>query len=439
MSYDPIYEADPELREEAKRERETFDDAAEIKRLAKLRRTRPLTYARERKAAADKLGCTVSFLDKLVDRENADYDGGRGGQGRPLELVDAEPWHSKVDGASFLGDLAQTCRQYVVMPESASHAVALWIAHTYCFSVKTITPRLIIKSAQKRSGKTTLLMIIGAIAARALSTASITAAAVYRTVEMCQPTLLIDEADTFLTPDEELVGVLNNGYIRGGQVIRTVGDNHDPRVFSCWCPVALALIRRLKDTLEDRSVAIKLKRRLRDEPVTRLRVERLCDLAPFASKGRRWTIDNLARIDEADPSMPRELNDREADCWRILMSIADVAGGSWPELARKAATTLSAANNDTQTNAERLLIDLRDLFNAEPSGALFSEDLANVLGVMEHRPWPEWGKQHKPITKVQIARLLDNFGINPKTVRLGTRVAKGYEREQFNDAFERYA
>jgi hypothetical protein len=44
--------------------------------------------------------------------------------------------------------------------------------------------------------------------------------------------LLIDEADTFLRDNEELRGVLNQGHRKGGQVIRTAGDDYEPRIFN---------------------------------------------------------------------------------------------------------------------------------------------------------------------------------------------------------------
>ena len=53
---------------------------------------------------------------------------------------------------------------------------------------------------------------------------------------------LVDEADTFLRNSDELRGVLNAGHTRASAVvIRTVGDEHEPRTFSVWCPKAMTL------------------------------------------------------------------------------------------------------------------------------------------------------------------------------------------------------
>jgi putative DNA primase/helicase len=430
-------------------ENPTRDRAAEAIEIARLAALDDLEYEHERQAAAERLGIArISTLDRLVmaARIKAGIATGKAEPaafGRPVTIEDGEAWPDRVDGNDLLTELARVVRRYVIMPEVAADAVALWIVHTYAFNVATITPRLAIKSAQKRSGKTTLLNIIEALCARPLSTANITAAAVYRTVELASPTLLIDEADTFLAERDELRGVLNAGFMRGGEVIRIIGDDHEPRRFSCWCPVAIAAIRRLPDTLEDRAVAITLQRRHRDEHRARLRSRDLGLLEPLARQCRRWALDHLPRLEIAEPTLPNQLHDRAVDCWEPLVAIADLAGGRWSERARLAALELSEANDDAETTATRLLADLRELFAGEASDVLFSEEITAALGKMENRPWPEW-KAGKPISKVQIARLLSQFKtplgipIRPETVRREAVRAKGYTRDKFTDAFKRY-
>src|SRR4029453_256916 len=109
------------------------------------------------------------------------------GGGRPLAFTSPNPSPQAVDGAELLDELAGTVRGFVVMPDVAQQAIALWIVHTYVFTAMMVTPRLVIKSAQKRSGKTTLLLLLEALCARALGSASISPASVYRVVELAQP------------------------------------------------------------------------------------------------------------------------------------------------------------------------------------------------------------------------------------------------------------
>jgi Protein of unknown function (DUF3631) len=362
------------------------------------------------------------------------------GTGRPLTFTAPVPWPEEVDGEELLDELVETIKRHVILPDAAAFATALWITHTYVFIAQMVTPRLELKSPEKRCGKTTLLIIIDALAARSLPTANVSASAIYRTVEAAQPTLLIDGADSFLKDNEELRGVLNAGFMRGGQVIRVTGDDHEPRIYSCWAPVALATIRPLPDTIEDRAVTILLTRRLKTETITRLRLDRLAQLTPLKSKLQRWANDNIAALEIADPQVPDALNDRAADCWRILLAIAEQAGGECPERARSAAVLLSG-NTDIETLGTLLLGDLREMFEASGMD-LFSHEILAVLWAKEDRPWSEYGKNGQPISKVQLARLLAFFKVRPTTIHRdvnGRRVqAKGYKAEHLKNVFERY-
>ena len=88
--------------------------------------------------------------------------------------------------------------------------------------------------------------------------------------------LLVDEADTFLTNNEELRGVFNSGHTRtAAKIIRCVEPDFRPRIFSTFAARVIARIGKLQGTLEDRSIAISLRRKTREEQVERLRRDRL--------------------------------------------------------------------------------------------------------------------------------------------------------------------
>jgi len=42
----------------------------------------------------------------------------------------------------------------------------------------------------------------------------------------------------------------------------------------------------------------------------------------------RWVAEHLSALRAADPAVPEELDDRQADNWRPLLVIADEAGGA---------------------------------------------------------------------------------------------------------------
>jgi putative DNA primase/helicase len=408
-------------------------------RISGLARLSPLDYDACRNEAAAELQCRVATLDAEVAKRRArrQDSSATAGQGRALALAPPEPWPEPVAGAALLGEIEACLQRHLTLPEGAATPVALWIVHTHAFDASPITPRLAITSAEKRCGKSTLLRVIGALVSKPLTASNITAAAIFRTVEACQPTLLIDEADTFLPESEELRGILNSGHARDGNVIRLVGDDHEPRQFSTWAAAAVAAIGELPGTIADRSIMIRMERQRPADRKAPLRLDRLDAFKPLARRIARWAADNRTALAEADPALPDPLNDRAADNWRPLVALADAAGGPWPEAARRAALTISGADNAPRSNRERLLGDIRAVYLARGVDRLSSADLCLALAAMDDRPWPEW-RQGKPITQRQLASLLAPFAVSPGTIRVEGATAKGYVLDQFADAFARY-
>jgi putative DNA primase/helicase len=328
------------------------DEKATIAGLAKLS---PLQYDRQRSRAAEELGVSVSALDKAVKGAKAS-DADTKGQGRPLELPDVEPWGESVNGAELLDDICKAIQRYVVLPEGSADVMALWALHTHVFDCFNHSPRLAITSPEKGCGKTTALDVLRELVSRPLSTSNVTVSAVFRTIEIVSPTLLIDEADTFLKENEELRGILNSGHRKGTPIIRTVGDDYEPRQFSTWSPAAIAMIGNLPSTLDDRSIAVRLRRRKPTERVETFRSDRAIELHVLARKAARWGVDHQATLLRADPDMG-ELINRAADNWRPLFAIADLAGGKWPKHARTIAQSAEAEKED-QSVRTMLLSDI---------------------------------------------------------------------------------
>jgi putative DNA primase/helicase len=412
-------------------------DTNEIARLAKLT---PLQYDRERKVAAENLDVRASILDKLVrtERDKLGIDKDDGKQGHAISFPDPEPWPEPVAGAALLDELAAAVRKHVVLADHARDACALWIAHTYLVNCFLVSPRLAIRSAVKGCGKTTLLDVFEHLAAKPLRTSSVTASVTFRLIEAHQPSLLIDEADKILNEDRrDLLGILNDGHRRGGRSVRNVpiGDGYEPRAFATFSPLAIALIGSPPAELYDRSVVIDLKRRLPSEPAEQLRIGRTAHFEVFPRKIARWSQDHADQVAAADPQMPSGIYNREADNWSPLLAIADVAGGQWPERARKAAEAMRNAEGGDGSRLEILLRDIRDAF--ADKAEMPSADLVKALVELEGHPWAELGKSRKPLTQNGLARRLKPLGIAPGHIDSQTRT-RGYKLLQFEEVFSRY-
>ena len=308
----------------------------EVDRLAALDVPR---YERERKQAAKFLQIRAPVLDSLVMAARQSSDDGK--QGRVLSFPELKPWPKQINGSDLLDVLASVIRRHVVMSDHSADAAALWVVHTHMLQCLGISPRLAVVSPEKGCGKTTLLDVLARLVARPLSTANASSAAIFRVVEIYQPTLLIDEADTFLPENDELRGILNSGHRRGGSVIRVVGEELEPRSFSTYSACAIALIGQLPSTLADRSVLIELRRRRPDEVIETFRFDRTDQLDELACKISRWAADTSDAIRGADPAMPDGVFNRAADNWRPLLAIAEAAGSIWPARAQDAAPARS--------------------------------------------------------------------------------------------------
>ena len=361
-------------------------------------------------------------------------------QGRSVILEPPILWSDPVEGADLLGEIVDALERHVVLPKGAAEAVAAWILFTHAFDAFTVAPMLALVSPEKRCGKTTTLDVVGAMVPRKLPAANISPAALYRTVETVTPTLLVDEADAFLNRNEDLRGILNAGHTRSTAiVIRTVGDDHEPRQFSTWCPKLIASIGKLASTIEDRSIVILMRRRAPGEKVVRLRRDRIDgEFESVRSRAARWAADHLDELRDADPAVPEELHDRAQDNWRPLLAIADMVGGPWPERLRHAALALhgkSIAEDDSI--GVQLLADIQALFAGSSDDVIASDVLVKKLLELADRPWADFAKGHG-LNQYGLARLLRKFDVRSRSVRTDGKTPKGYRRADLEDAFLRY-
>src|ERR1043166_4198961 len=371
----------------------------------------------------------------------------------PLHIRDVEPWPEPVEGKALLDDLAQTFTRFVILPKWAAEALALWTLHTYGFQLRDVSTYIGIESPLKRCGKTTLLELLGELACRAVSSANISPPAFFRVIQEFCPSLLIDEADTFLPGNDQLKGILNSGYKKknsfvlrasssgplaeGSSTLNSQLPDSQPSqvsMFSSWCPKAIATIGHLPDTLADRCIIIRMQRKTNQEECDRLRN---LVAEPLRRKCKRFVMDHEPEIAAAQPELPDELNDRATDIWEPLFALADLAGGDWPQKARQAAVGLSASAQESNPISS-LLLDIFILFTVAPGHRLFTRDLVFQLNARSpDRPWAE-SLKGKPVTDLWLAKQLRPYSIKSRTIWIGDEHAKGYEEQDFEDTMRRY-
>ncbi len=352
------------------------------------------------------------------------------------------------DGAQLLDDLSHFLARFVVYPsEHALHAHTLWIAHAWLMDSWESTPRIAFLSPEPGSGKSRALEVTEPLVPRPVHAVNCTPAYLFRKVSDPdgEPTILYDECDTLFGPKakdhEEIRGMINAGHRKGAMAGRCVvrGKSVETEELPAYCAVALAGLDDLPDTIMTRSVVVRMRRRAPTEPIEpwRRRVNE-----PEASKLRDRLMDwsNSVREHAADtwPEMPSGVADRAADVWEPLLAVADLAGRHWPDLARVAAVTGVTEKNGSRTSIGVMLLrDIRAVFHRLDARNFVTDQLITNLKEIEESPWAVIRKG-EPLDARGLAQRLRKYGIEPKPLRDGERVFKGYTRAQFEDAWSRY-
>ena len=285
----------------------------------------------------------------------------------------------------LFNELTAALGRYLALPEGALEAKALWVLFTYTFDAAEVSPRLALLSPVPECGKTTAFSILSRLVRKAMLASNISPAVVFRAIDRHRPTLLLDEADTYLEQrGDEFRGILNSGHTRDAALVwRTEGDKYEPKPFSTWAPLAVAKIGELPDTLASRSIIIVMRRKRADESVTRYRPDRDGPLLDeLARKCARWAQDNLQNLKGADPMMPKQseqsgrgqLETTLCDCGRNRRRL--------PSRARRAALVLTGDETEV-TPGERALAHIRKVFAQGGIDRISSKDLCRELGRIE--------------------------------------------------------
>jgi Protein of unknown function (DUF3631)/Domain of unknown function (DUF3854) len=363
--------------------------------------------------------------------------------------------------AEILGSIIEVLNRYIVFlfPEEQPSVIALWVIHTWLFRGFDYTPYLFVYSPTIRSGKTRLFEVLKMLCRNTELTEGATAAALIRIIdEPNPPTFLLDEMDTVYSarrrsnePEaESMRRFLNAGFKRGATFLRCVfkGKEILTQKFPAFCPKAVAAIGRcLPNSVADRSIPIELARQGRRKRAQKMRDrELLTSVGSLRDELEVLSLDEelIKKLNEARPEMPDQLNDRQQDICEPLLAIANLAGGEWSKKARDALIKLFGHEEEEADLSVRLLADIKRVFDRKGVEALSTEWLLEgLISDADDAPWPDMFEkllQNDNLRSAgsKLARLLKPYHIKSTTVRVGEETPKGYYRDQFKSAWERY-
>ena len=393
----------------------------------------PLQYAQQLGREAKKYRTPVKLLEKAVEAVRTEQ-----GAEKLLEPHwEVKPAEDPVDAAQLFAEIEARILQHVVMPKDLAFVVALWVGQSWIHQHGTYSPILGVTSAERDSGKSTLMGIVAFLVRRSLLSVGISAAALYRSIEKWKPTFVVDEADDAFVDNPDLRQVINSGWTRGQGVMRCDPDTNEPRRFSTFCPKAIALKgKKMPDTMLSRTIFIEMKRRLRSEKVDHFRHLDDAGFARMRSQLARWAQDSGEALGLAQAAQPEGFMNRTASNWQLLFAIADSLGEEAGARARRVAQHIAGVT-DMASAGVALLQDIKTMFEALTLDYLTSKAIIERLTADPEKPWAEWSRG-SPITEKGVAALLHEYHIGSRTVGPKGSTAKGYRKADFEDAWERY-
>lgn len=407
-----------------------------VERLAALS---PLQYDQVRIEEAKILGVRPATLDAAIRSHRKQQE-----QQNDTPFHEVEPADEPVDGQQLLDDLLHTVKRFIVCDHHVAVAASLWIAAAWFADVVRVAPFALITAPEKRCGKSTLLELIGRLTPKSLTASSITPSALFRSIDLWGPTLLIDEVDATLKDNEELRGLLNSGHTRSSAyTIRCTGDDHTPTKFSTWGFKALSGIGHVSDTLMDRSIILELRRKLPNEQVQRMHHAPTGYFDELCSRLARFSIDNTETVRTAKPPLPESLHDRARDM-QVVMGLIE---RQLPKFAATlqgtgkapAQSPVEQQQNYTQTdNQQNSSVDMSQLSDSDLE-AIARNDMTKVSDAGLAHIVHSGGNLHSNIAKYEqqgysAKEILEGIKVSGKYGDISTKINKyaadGYTPEE---------
>ena len=280
-----------------------------------------------------------------------------------------------INGAELLDRVRAYVGRFARFPtQGAMDAAVLWAAHCHArdsdgVMIWAATPRLMLLSRERGSGKTTVLELLARLVPVCHGIdVEPTMAGVTYSLGREKAVVAIDESDILFGAGKrkaDLRAVINAGYTRHGTVLRMRGSTGERvPVFGAMMLAGLDVVEQatggVLDTLLSRSVIIRMAAPPEGEEPADMS-DPAQHAEQIAERGRKlltvWSLVNRGKLAAAQPELPDGVRLRAAQIWRPLLAVAEVAGGDWPARAAAACAELTMAREATPADQADQLLD----------------------------------------------------------------------------------
>lgn len=395
-------------------------------------------------------------------------------QSQPVPVQPPPMWqvvvpHPKPVGPEVISAIMADLQRHLFISEENALTAVLWVAHANLFHEFEHTPRLVITAPLKACGKTVLLSVLATMTNHSIPTGKCNSAAFVRLSAGGHLSFFMDEADMLFgkySGDRDMITALNNGWQKGGNFIKCVGDTHVPTQMPVHSAVAMAGISlnlKLPDTTLSRSIVINMQRAKSSQLQEKYRRKRHQSIFRQHGQGLlRWCNDHRQQIIDHDPMIPDSVEPRDEDKWESLVSIAQLVS---PELGAKAMRLLMSQRQVDEDEAKMMLLkDFKtvydwkypELSNHLKDGMTTRGIQPNALAVLlcqvhsheenDDQVWERWnaGKysqsQDARIKGHQVTTLLKEFGLLKVSIRHdgSSQTFKGFKWDEMLTAYEQW-
>lgn len=409
----------------------------------------------KKKELAKKYELTAKDIEecwKELQKEGSDSAPKQTPAERVLESLSSddpkEPWPDDVEIGELIKEVAQTLQKFIVFKsQSQAYACSIWVIGSWFIDYIPFAPYMLISAPMKQCGKSQLLTALCRLSRRSLMASNISTSVLFRLIELGQPTLFIDEVDTFLKDNPELIGVINAGIERNGAKAYRNEKQADgtfiPMPFDCFAMKALSGIsaKNISETITDRSIVIELQRKKVSDVKLKLREVPADFWKDIKRRLLKASLQYGDKVKQSSPVIPEFLSDRDGDKWSSLFAIADCAEDKRiGDYFRGVAKELKFKDDALVSASYELLNDIRDILERDKFEGLEripTKDLLLALNLDEELAWGTWNRG-SPMTPRQLGKRLKEFDISPKKISTHGVDCRGYIVADFKDAFTRY-
>jgi len=340
------------------------------------------------------------------------------------------PTPAKYEKTQLWEDIKQYLYDHIELPDPQQYdVITAWVLANWVPEKWNTVPYLFF-FGPKGSGKSRALTVLQYLGYRANFSICCSTAALFRTIEKHNVTPFLDEAEVYNKDTAaDIIACLNSGYKRETGIVQrykgdaSTGDVVNFRVFGFK---ALAGTRKLKDTVEDRSLIVRMARNTRDVNLF-INERQAQHLRNQLLQWRFWALQNLpSPYDNPNtnngtqnaedtprtsaPAVPKEFKDmHNSRVVELFLPLYAVAEGS----ARQAVVEYAQMVFDEQKDAEtvsdeaeivRAILDCRDLVDG---GKL---ELRRVFEVVNESRVP--AEQYKNVK--HLGNIVDRLGLKKK-------------------------